>query len=93
MLSPAETLCLSQLMSQDTHLCCPHIAEGRCCGMEHLPCNTSSDFLCAGGQGQDAESCQLQPALDPVVTFFLQDQGRAAAEQIPSPHRAAISLG
>lgn len=50
-------------------------------------------FSMLGGRDKDAESCQLQPSPGPAGTFFLQDQRRAATEQIPSPHGAAINLG
>lgn len=50
-------------------------------------------FSMLGGRDKDAESCQLQPALGPVGTLFLQGWGTAAAEQTPSPHGVAISLG
>lgn len=50
-------------------------------------------FSMLGGRDKDAESFQLQPAPGPAGTLFLQGQGRAATEQIPSPCGAAISLG
>lgn len=57
-----------------------------------FPAISAPIFSMLGGRDKDAESCQLQPALGPAGTLFLQGQGRAVAEQIPSPHRAAISL-